>query len=341
MLVVLVPARRSLDGRIHLLLIPRDALLSMLVVTYGALDRLLPRDFGVAGRLWMTFRNTLPSLQVSAVVCENEWKALLAASTELAEDRTALERLRAAWVAGGRALSNTNEQPVAPALGDLDDPLPDPFLKKGGALIPAPLVPHRARDAHGAGGDTLVSRFHREYHQNKSSLIPVEKARSVFRAANPKWDRALVLSGDVQLTFNKDDHVLVDVVDDYCVGLRILGNALAMAGIFLAHDLGLRGSGDEARTGVGCAVGQRGGLASREGRQVESAQARRTASQKSIVFLPFGTRGTIRVCFFFWGYFPSAGHLRATLFFFGAKSLLLSCASLRVPCYLFGMNMHV
>ena len=42
---------------------------------------------------------------------------------------------------------------------------------------------------------------------------------------------------------------------------------------------------------------------------------------------------------FFLGCFPSAGHLRATLFF-GAKPLLLSCASLRVPCYPFGLNMH-
>ena len=35
-------------------------------------------------------------------------------------------------------------------------------------------------------------------------------------------------------------------------------------------------------------------------------------NEKASVFLPFGTRGTIRV--FFWC-FPSAGHLRATLFF--------------------------
>ena len=43
--------------------------------------------------------------------------------------------------------------------------------------------------------------------------------------------------GDVQLMINRDEDVLVDAVYDYCVGLRILGNALAMAGNFLARDL--------------------------------------------------------------------------------------------------------
>ena len=37
-----------------------------------------------------------------------------------------------------------------------------------------------------------------------------------------------VLSGDVHLTINRDGDVLVDVVYDYNVGLRILGNAAAM-----------------------------------------------------------------------------------------------------------------
>ena len=62
-------------------------------------------------------------------------------------------------------------------------------------------------------------------------------------------------------------------------------------------------------------------------------QPRRTAKRKSIRFLPFGTRGSIRVCFFF--VFSFRGPSARCSFFLGAKSLLLSCASLRVPCYLF------
>ena len=69
------------------------------------------------------------------------------------------------------------------------------------------------------------------------TLVPIEKARSIFRAAKPKKDKALMLSGDVQLTRNMDDDVLVSAVYEHYVGLRILGNASAMAGNFLAHDL--------------------------------------------------------------------------------------------------------
>ena len=39
--------------------------------------------------------------------------------------------------------------------------------------------------------------------------------RGIFRAAKPRWDKALVLWGDVQLTICKDEDVLVDVVYDY------------------------------------------------------------------------------------------------------------------------------
>ena len=59
------------------------------------------------------------------------------------------------------------------------------------------------------------------------------KARSIFRVAKPKRDKALMLSGDVQLTINRDEDVLVDAVHDYLCGLRTLGNASAMAGNFL------------------------------------------------------------------------------------------------------------
>ena len=55
----------------------------------------------------------------------------LAASAELGEDRMALARFRAAFVAGERALSSMNEHPVAPVpLANLDDPLPGPTLQE-------------------------------------------------------------------------------------------------------------------------------------------------------------------------------------------------------------------
>ena len=49
-------------------------------------------------------------------------------------------------------------------------------------------------------------------------------ARSIFRAAKPKKDKALMLSDDVQLTANKDEDVLGDVYYNY-VRLHILRNA--------------------------------------------------------------------------------------------------------------------
>ena len=46
-----------------------------------------------------------------------------------------------------------------------------------------------------------------------------------------------MLSGDVQLTINRDEDVLVDAVFDGNVGLRVLQNDSAMAGNCLARDL--------------------------------------------------------------------------------------------------------
>ena len=71
---------------------------------------------------------------------------------------------------------------------------------------------------------------------------------------------------------------------------------------------------------------------------LESAELAEKPNQKTIRLLPFCTSGTIRLCFCFL-VFSFRGAICALLFF-GAKSLLLSCASLRVTCYHFGLNMH-
>ena len=154
---------------------------------------------------------------------EAELKTCLAAPPELAEDRMALARLRAAWVAGERALSN------------MSDPLPDPTVQEVWKALSDRY--HIELEMHMAPAHTLVSRFYREYRRCTPTLVPVEKARSIFRAAKPKRDKALMLSGDVQLTINRDEDVLVDAVYDFCAGLRILVIASAMAGNFLARDL--------------------------------------------------------------------------------------------------------
>ena len=74
-----------------------------------------------------------------------------------------------------------NEPSVSPILGDLDDPLPDPTLQE---VVKAWRDRHHIElEMHMAPPDTLVSRFCREYRRGTPSHVPVEKARSTFRAA--------------------------------------------------------------------------------------------------------------------------------------------------------------
>ena len=129
---------------------------------------------------------------------EAELKTCLDASPELAADRMALARLRAASVSGERALSNMSDHPATSTFGDLDDPLPDPTLQE--VLKAWCDRYHIELEMHMAPADTLVSRFYRKYRRCTPTLVPIEKARSIFRAAEPEKDKALMLSGDVELT---------------------------------------------------------------------------------------------------------------------------------------------
>ena len=143
-----------------------------------------------------------------------ELRTCLAASPELADDRMALARLRAAWVSGERAISNrvtTLRHQHSVTLMILFLTPPSKRFRRHG------VIDTTTNSKCMAPADTLVSRFHQEY-----------------RRCTP---RDLMLSGDVQLTTNRDQDVLVDAVYDYRVGLHILGNASAMVGNFLARDL--------------------------------------------------------------------------------------------------------
>ena len=142
---------------------------------------------------------------------------------------------RAAWTSGERALSNMSDHPSTSTFGDIDDPLPDTTLPD--VLKAWSDRYHFELWMHMAPLDTLFSRFHWEYRRCTPALVAIEKARSIFCAAKPKKDRGLMLSGDLQLTINRNEDVLVDAAFYGYVGLRVLQNDSAMAGNFLACDL--------------------------------------------------------------------------------------------------------
>ena len=165
---------------------------------------------------------------------EQELDDFCRTAPEAKSDPVALSRARAAWVAGQAALESLAARPGgADSRADVEDPLPDPTSRELAANWEARY--HVQPDMRVDPADLLVARFYREFRRSSPTVVPVEKARSIFAANRPAAERKLDLGQNLRLELEREPEQSVVKVVGYYFGLRIIANAVAKAGNYLVR----------------------------------------------------------------------------------------------------------
>jgi len=141
----------------------------------------------------------------------------------------ALARLRAAWKAASEALKQ--QVTATPTQDDLDLPLgqsiSEELTRSWTAVYSLEL--HLKVDP----ADVLVARCYREFKRNSCTVIPVEKAKSIYEKNRATPTRDQIDVGNIRLEIAPKREVVIRDTIDYYWGLRVLGNAYAKAGNWL------------------------------------------------------------------------------------------------------------
>ena len=82
--------------------------------------------------------------------------------------------------------------------------------------------------------DALLARIYRELQSNLPTVISVTKVKSLFQANQPVTEQRISLSANVSVRVDEPETLPVKSIVEYCLALRTLGNAYAMAGSYEA-----------------------------------------------------------------------------------------------------------
>ncbi|CAE7471996.1 Dnmt3b, partial [Symbiodinium pilosum] len=168
---------------------------------------------------------------------ETELKVVLTDQCAATKDSALmLARARSAWRAGRTiVLRNEHKRQQGEPVEDMDCALEQSTQESLMAQFEATY--QISLDIHWMPADTLLGRVFRECQRLMPTVIPATKIRSLYWAAKPRNEKAVVLSDQVKLQLDKDEQMPVKSVLEYYRCLRILGHAYAIVGQHKSTDV--------------------------------------------------------------------------------------------------------
>lgn len=166
---------------------------------------------------------------------ESSLEGLLTAIPELKESRLVLARFKSAYRAGMDALQATKQVSIGTS-EDLEQPIPEGKLSQ--LQRDWDQTYRITLDAHLEPSDALKGRVWREFSKRSLSVIEVKRVKSLLAQSTPSSSETVKLQdtsrGALSLSFARETDAPIKDVVSYYFALRVLMNAWAFCGNFMA-----------------------------------------------------------------------------------------------------------